>query len=104
MRRKSRKESAFVSVRPRPISLVNKFNMTLTSTKLNDNPHIRIGVRGLIVKHDAVLLIEFDDENGLHYNLPGGGVQPGESLVEALQREAKEEACIEIEIGRLLCN
>ncbi len=66
------------------------------------NPHIRISVRGLIVEQDALLLVEFDDESGLHYNLPGGGVQLGESLVEALRREAREEACVEIEVGRLL--
>jgi 8-oxo-dGTP diphosphatase len=40
----------------------------------------------------AVLLVEFNDETGLHYNLPGGGVEPGESVIEALEREVRENA------------
>jgi 8-oxo-dGTP pyrophosphatase MutT (NUDIX family) len=63
--------------------------------------HIRVGARALIVENESVLLIEFSDETGLHYNLPGGGVDPGESLIEALKREAREEASVNIEVGRL---
>lgn len=71
---------------------------------MNDNPPSlpRLGVRAAIVRDNAILVVEFDDENGLHYNLPGGGVDPGESLFQALHREAREEANAEIEIGRLL--
>lgn len=63
--------------------------------------HIRVSVRALIIEDESVLLIEFDDENGLHYNLPGGGVDPGESIVEALKREAQEEASVNVEVGSL---
>jgi ADP-ribose pyrophosphatase YjhB (NUDIX family) len=56
----------------------------------------------LIVESESVLLVEFDDETGLHYNLPGGGVDPGESIIEALQREVREEASVNIEVGPLL--
>lgn len=63
---------------------------------------IRVSARALIVRGGSVLLVEFDDESGLHYNLPGGGVEPGESLVEALQRETAEETSAEIEVGPLL--
>jgi len=63
--------------------------------------HIRVGARALLVESERVLLIEFDDESGLHYNRPGGGVQPGESIVEALRREVREEASIGIEVGCL---
>ena len=63
--------------------------------------HIRVGARALIVENESVLLIEFDDETGLHYNLPGGGVDPGESVIEALEREAREEASVNIKVGRL---
>lgn len=62
----------------------------------------RLGVRAAIVRDNAILAVEFDDESGLHYNLPGGGVDPGESLHLALHREVREEAAAEIEIGRLL--
>ena len=63
---------------------------------------IRVGVRAAVVRDGQVLLIEFDDESGLHYNLPGGGVEPGETLHEALRREVREEAAAEVEVGRLL--
>lgn len=37
--------------------------------------NIRVSVRAVIVRDGAILLSEYDDENGLHYNLPGGGVE-----------------------------
>lgn len=49
----------------------------------------------------AVLLSEFLDHNGLHYNLPSGGVEAGETAEEAAVREALEEAGAEIEVGPL---
>ncbi len=64
--------------------------------------HIRVTARALIVANDAVLLVEFDDESGLHYNLPGGGVDPGETIIEGLKREAKEEASVNIKVGPLV--
>jgi 8-oxo-dGTP diphosphatase len=63
--------------------------------------HMRVRAGSIIVKDDAVLLIEFNDENGLHYNLPAGGVEPNETIVEAVKREAKEEASIDVEVGPL---
>ena len=63
---------------------------------------IRVGARALILEDESVLLVEFDDQSGLHYNLPGGGVEPDESIVEALKREAYEEASVEIEVGPLV--
>lgn len=36
--------------------------------------HIRGRAGALIFQDDSVLLIEFNDENGLHDNLPAGGI------------------------------
>ena len=58
---------------------------------------IRLRSSALILEHDAVLLIEFNDENGVHYNLPGGGVEAGESIIQAVKREVLEEASVKVE-------
>ncbi|SFB92437.1 NUDIX domain-containing protein [Bacillus sp. OV322] len=61
--------------------------------------YIRLRACALILESDSILLIEFNDENGLHNNLPAGGVEPNESVVEAVRREAKEEASIDVEVA-----
>ncbi|UAL49570.1 NUDIX domain-containing protein [Sutcliffiella horikoshii] len=63
--------------------------------------HIRVRAGALIIQDDSILLIEFHDENGLHYNLPAGGTEPGETVKEAVRREAKEEASLDVEVGPL---
>lgn len=61
---------------------------------------IRLNVNAAIVRDDQILLIEFGGDP--HYNLPGGGLEPGESVEEGLKRECREEACAEVEVERLL--
>ena len=58
--------------------------------------------RAAIVRNDAILLVAFDDVNGFHYNLPGGGVEPGETLYDAVRREVREEAAAEVKVKELL--
>jgi 8-oxo-dGTP diphosphatase len=64
--------------------------------------HIKVRASAIIIENDHILLVEFDDETGLHYNLPGGTIEPGESIVEGLKREAKEETTVNIEVGDLV--
>ena len=63
---------------------------------------IRVCASAAILQEGALLLVEYQDESGLHYNFPGGGVEAGESLHEAACREAWEEAGAEVTVGRLL--
>ena len=71
--------------------------------KFNANRQgIRLVARAAIVRDDAILLVAFDGENGFHYNLPGGGVEPGEMLYDAARREAREETAAEVEVKELL--
>lgn len=63
--------------------------------------HIRVRAGAVIIRDNSILLIEFNDENGLHYNLPAGGVEPNETIIEAVRREAQEEASIDVEVGPL---
>jgi 8-oxo-dGTP diphosphatase len=63
--------------------------------------HIRVRAGAIIIEKESILLIEFNDENGIHYNLPAGGAEPGETVKEAARREAKEEAAVDVEVGPL---
>jgi ADP-ribose pyrophosphatase YjhB (NUDIX family) len=61
---------------------------------------IRPGVAAVIFGADGVLLQRRDD-NRL-WGLPGGGVEPGESVREAVVREVREETGLEVEPVRLI--
>ncbi|MBI5301367.1 MAG: NUDIX domain-containing protein [Chloroflexi bacterium] len=61
---------------------------------------MRPSVYGVIINEDRVLLTR--NRRNAYYFLPGGGVELGETLPDALQREVREETGIEIAVGRLL--
>lgn len=64
------------------------------------NP-IRNSAKALIVENNNLLLLKHIDQLGFWYTIPGGGQNPGETLVEALNRECLEEIGVEVEIGDL---
>ncbi|MCC2683450.1 MAG: hydrolase, partial [Paenibacillaceae bacterium] len=63
--------------------------------------HIRVRPTALIIENGSVLLIEYEENSQYHYNLPGGGAEPGETITDALKRELKEEASTEVEVGSI---
>ena len=64
---------------------------------------IRLAVDGVVVRDGALLVVVYDDAHlGRHFGLPGGGVEPGETIHEAVRREVREETGAEVEVGRLL--
>ncbi len=50
--------------------------------------------------NEEILLIQRADN--AHWGLPGGHVEPGESVAQAAAREVLEETGCEIEVGRLI--
>jgi 8-oxo-dGTP diphosphatase len=60
-----------------------------------------------IIKHDGKILIlkqisEVTVSNYGRYHPPGGIVEPGETLREAVVREVKEECELDVEVGDML--
>lgn len=56
----------------------------------------------IILAADQVLLIHRYNHGREYYIVPGGGVEPGETLEQAAWREIKEETGLEIELDRKL--
>ncbi len=58
--------------------------------------------RGLVFDGDALLMVRFNHpEDGDHWQIPGGGADPGETLGECLIRELREETGLIVEPGEL---
>jgi 8-oxo-dGTP pyrophosphatase MutT (NUDIX family) len=66
----------------------------------------RIAVRGIILKDGKIFCQKLQDKKTGRLNdfwsTPGGGLDPGESLVTGLEREMIEETGIRPDIGNLL--
>jgi mutator protein MutT len=62
-----------------------------------------VGVGAVIVDRDRVVLVKRAHEplKG-EWSLPGGRVEVGETLAEALAREVREETGLEVQVGSLV--
>ena len=67
---------------------------------------IREAVRALVLDPDRrVLLVRFEFPGGTRWALPGGGLEPGETHLDALHRELDEELGLRaVEIGPHIWN
>lgn len=80
------------------ISCKNNFDQTVHLPK--EKFSFRPSVYGVITDNGKVLLVK-NRSNGKFW-FPGGGVEIGEKLEEALKREIKEESNLEIEVKDFL--
>jgi ADP-ribose pyrophosphatase YjhB (NUDIX family) len=63
---------------------------------------MRVRVTGVVVEDGRILLLNQDTDTGRSWSLPGGKLEAGETLAQALVREMMEETGLDIEPGRLL--
>jgi 8-oxo-dGTP diphosphatase len=73
------------------------FAMTRRSRK-----DIRIRCAAVIVRNDEILLVKHEKGGREYWLLPGGGLEHGETMARATERELHEECGIAIRCGRLL--
>jgi mutator protein MutT len=66
-------------------------------------PKIGVGVGAIVTRDGHLLMVKRgkDPGRGL-WSIPGGHVEPGEYLTEALTREVREETALEVEVGDLV--
>jgi 8-oxo-dGTP diphosphatase len=65
-------------------------------------PHIRYSARAVIVDNGRLAVIERHRDGGTYFTLPGGGIEPGETIEQAAGREVAEELGLEITVGQRL--
>jgi|SRR4051812_10043867 mutator protein MutT len=63
---------------------------------------VKTRVTGICLEDGRILLLNQDTDGPRTWSLPGGKVEDGETLAEALVREMREETGVEVETGRLL--
>ena len=64
---------------------------------------ITLAVGAIVIRNDALLMIRRGREpnRGL-WSIPGGRVEHGEYLADAVRREVREETGLEVEVGDLV--
>jgi len=66
------------------------------------NHHPRIRAAAIILRGSKILLARHEKEGRSYWVLPGGGVDFGETVGEALVREVREEAGFQVRLGELV--
>ena len=57
---------------------------------------------GILIDNQKILLVKQEVTEKRHWSLPGGKLEPGESLEQCLVREIKEETGLDISVKELL--
>lgn len=62
----------------------------------------KVRATGILIENNSLLLVKQKLSNNKNWSLPGGRVEPGETLEQALIREMKEETGLDVEPIRML--
>lgn len=62
----------------------------------------KVRATGVLIEKESLLLVKQKLSNNKNWSLPGGRVEPGETLEQALIREMKEETGLDVEPIRML--
>lgn len=71
----------------------------MLNTSMLGTDAFRIAARGLVVENNKLLFVSNDGE---YWYLPGGQLEPGESLPACAEREVYEETGFSVRVGKLL--
>lgn len=65
--------------------------------------NIKLGVRALIKTNKGLIMVEHNEKiNGNILIFPGGGIESGESIFEAAERETKEETNLIVKAEKII--
>lgn len=92
-----------VTTKPEAKELKNTRNLQKLEVSRVYPHHPLVGVGGVVLRGNDVLLVRrgVPPSQGL-WSLPGGGVDLGEGLSDALKREVQEECGISIQVGPVI--
>ena len=62
----------------------------------------KVRLTGVLIEEDRLLLLEQDVTSTRHWSLPGGKLEPGETIGQGLAREIKEETGLDVSVDELL--
>lgn len=77
---------------------------TVELTDPRDVPPVRVRAGAICIDEDDRILVNRAPDREPFYELPGGGVEDGETVEEAVVRELEEEAGLHVRIERTLAN
>ena len=66
------------------------------------NRPVRLSIKGIIIKENALLCLKHQKAGDIYYTLPGGGQEWGETIPQAVQRECLEEANVLVQPNEVL--
>ena len=66
---------------------------------MTDAKKFNVRVYGLLIDNEQNVLVSDEEEQGIRYSkFPGGGLEFGEGLIDALKREFIEECDLQVEV------